>query len=83
MDAPTFNGEAGALFSDPEWNEKRTAQPPTPVCRDCREKVYAGGAGTPDGTYCTGCATWRSVRGFLFDSRTIPQIARELLKVGA
>lgn len=83
MDAPYYNGEPGALPSDPEWDERRDDSHDGLSCSDCAAEWSSGFCSSPTGkVFCWDCRVRRGFR-FLFDARSWAVIEADLRKGAA
>ena len=84
MDAPTWNGEPGALPSDPEWDTQTEREDEPSPCSDCgATDEVRHSIGVTAKRLCASCYRWRSGHGVLFDPRGKAQLEAAMRKGAA
>lgn len=80
MDAPGWNGEPGALSTDPEWDSRDEREPDGVTCSDCDAEWSSGFCSSPTGkVFCWDCRVRRGFR-YIFDPRSWSVIEADLRK---
>ena len=78
MNAPAYNGEPGALFSDREHDRRPEPSASALRCDDCHGDIYQGARSSPLWLLCADCYGWRKDRGLHTDPRPKTALLAEL-----